>query len=365
MPGIKMKTSDLKPDFSKFSCPLPLIHKGQIVLGHGSGGRMTKDLIESIFYRYFDNPYLRKGNDFAEFNNLDQKANMKWVVSTDAHIVKPIFFPGGDIGRLAISGTVNDISVSGGIPKFITASFILEEGLQLRDLEKIAISMSITAKEAGVEIIAGDTKVAEKGSADKVFISTTGIGILNQNTVIRGDQAKAGDSVIISGTIGDHGIAVLAARNELGFRTKVESDVAPLNILIQNVLKQNIEVHVMRDPTRGGVATTLNEIALQSKVTITLDETSIPIKQEVRSACEMLGFDPLYIANEGKVIIISPIIHAEDIIQILQDHPLGKDAKIIGEVSKADSTPRVIMKTQIGGTRIVDMLSGEMLPRIC
>jgi len=326
---------------------------------------MTKDLIESIFYRYFDNKYLRKGNDFADISLGGLNPDEKFIISTDAHIVKPIFFPGGDIGRLAISGTVNDISMSGGIPKFITASFILEEGLEIQDLEKIAISMSATAKEAGVEIIAGDTKVAEKGSADKVFISTTGLGILSKGNLISGDKSKPGDSVIISGTIGDHGIAVLAARNELGFRTTIQSDVAPLNNMIRALLSEEIEIHTMRDPTRGGLATTLNEIAIQSNATITLEETAIPIRREVRSASDMLGFDPLYIANEGKVIIIAPSKNCARIINLLRNHPLGRDAAVIGEVAAAETKPRVVMNTEIGGTRIVDMLSGMMLPRIC
>ena len=352
-------------NLENFSCPLPLNHKGQIVLGHGSGGIMTKNLIETIFYRYFDNEYLRKGNDFADISTEISNSEDKWIVSTDGHIVKPIFFPGGDIGRLAISGTVNDICMSGGIPKFITASFILEEGLEISDLEKIAISMSVTAKEADVEIIAGDTKVAEKGSADKVFITTTGLGILRKGNLISGDKAKPGDSVIISGTIGDHGIAVLAARNELGFRTTIQSDVAPLNKMIQTLIAEEIEIHAMRDPTRGGLATTLNEIALQSKVAITLEETTIPIKKEVRSASDLLGFDPLYIANEGKVIIIAPSKNSARIIDILRKHPYGSNAAVIGEVTSKESKPRVVLNTEIGGTRIVDMLSGEMLPRIC
>jgi hydrogenase expression/formation protein HypE len=352
-------------NFESMVCPIPLSHKETIVMSHGSGGRMTLDLIRSVFQKYFQSPLLTRGNDFADIHVDGGLKDQRIVVSTDGHIVNPLFFPGGDIGRLAVSGTVNDISMSGGIPRFITASFILEEGVPISDLEKIVASMQQTAEEAGVQIIAGDTKVAEKGKADKVFISTTGIGFVSENTKIGGEFAQPGDAVIISGSIGDHGIAVLAARNELGFRTTITSDVAPLNHLIQSVMEAAPDVHVLRDPTRGGLATSLNEIAAQSNVSIELVETDIPIKQEVRSACEILGFDPMYIANEGKVIIILPDNQAQAAMDILQGHPLGRQAVIIGHVIASSGTSRVTMKTNIGGTRIVDILSGEMLPRIC
>lgn len=351
--------------FESMACPIPLSHKDTIVMSHGSGGRMTLDLIHSVFQKYFQSPLLTRGNDFADIQVDSHLKSHRIIVSTDGHIVNPLFFPGGDIGRLAISGTVNDISMSGGIPLYITASFIIEEGVPISDLERIAASMQETADEAGVQVIAGDTKVAEKGKADKVFISTTGIGFVSEKTNIGGEYAQQGDAVIISGSIGDHGIAVLAARNELGFRTTITSDVAPLNHLIHSVLKAAPDVHVLRDPTRGGLATSLNEIAAQSKVSIELVETDIPVMQEVRSACEILGFDPMYIANEGKVIIILPHDQAKSAIDALHAHPLGKKAVIIGRVIKTTGTPRVTMKTTIGGTRIVDMLSGEMLPRIC
>jgi len=326
---------------------------------------MTRDLIDSVFQKHFANPVLSKGNDFADIELDNTKENGKIIISTDAHIVNPIFFPGGDIGRLAIAGTVNDISMSGGDPKYITASFIIEEGFSISDLERIAVSMQNTAEEAGVILVAGDTKVAEKGKADKIFISTAGIGFAHTDSNIGGQYAEDGDAVIISGSIGDHGIAVLAARNELGFRTSIESDVAPLNHMIKSALMASPGIHVLRDPTRGGLATTLNEIALQSGVSIELIETDIPVKKEVNAACEMLGFDPLYVANEGKVIIILPAAEVEAVLLVLKDHLLGKDAALIGYVHKSVSNPRVTMKTRIGGTRIVDMLSGEMLPRIC
>jgi len=354
-----------KPSLDNLICPLPLPHKDRIVMSHGSGGRMTKDLIDSVFAKHFSNSALAKGNDFADLALPADIQHRKLIVSTDAHIVSPIFFPGGDIGRLAVSGTVNDVSMSGGEPLYLTASFIIEEGFPIADLEKIAFSMRQTADEAGVMIVAGDTKVTEKGKSDKIFISTTGIGLATFEKEIGGQCALPGDSVILSGTIGDHGIAVLAARNDLGFRTTIQSDVAPLNKLIKLASDLSPDIHVLRDPTRGGLATTLNEIALQSQVSIKLIEKDIPIKPEVRGACEMLGFDPMYVANEGKVIIFLPEAQADNVLNALKNHPLGKNAVIIGQVIQASGTPRVTMKTVIGGTRIVDMLTGEMLPRIC
>jgi len=351
--------------FEGLVCPIPLNHKKFIVIGHGSGGRMTHDLIRDIFQSSFGNPILNSFNDFAGVILPDQaKMKGRLCISTDAHIVNPIIFPGGDIGRLAISGTVNDISMSGGIPLYVTASFIIEEGLSFDVLRTIATSMNTAALEAKVQIVAGDTKVVEKGKADKLFISTTGIGWIPEGRQIGGEMAQEGDVVIISGTIGDHGIAVLAARGELKFSTTIQSDVAPLNQLIQNILETAPHVHVLRDPTRGGLATSLNEIALQSQVSILLEEDAIPVNPEVRAACEMLGFDPLYVANEGKVIIILPANEADAALKTLHHHPLGKNAEKIGVVKK-EPTKRVLLKTLIGGTRIVDMLAGEMLPRIC
>ena len=354
-----------KTSLDNLVCPLPLAHKDRIVMSHGSGGRMTKDLIDTVFVKYFSNSALAKGNDFADLLLPDDNQHRKLIVSTDAHVVSPVFFPGGDIGRLAVSGTVNDVSMSGGEPLYLTASFIIEEGFPIADLDRIALSMRQTADEAGVMIVAGDTKVTEKGKSDKIFISTTGIGLAPAEKEIGGQCAQPGDCVIISGTIGDHGIAVLAARNELGFRTTIQSDVAPLNKLIRSALDVSPDIHVLRDPTRGGLATTLNEIAVQSQVSIMLVEKDIPIKPEVRGVCEMLGFDPLYVANEGKVIIILPEGHAHKVLLALKVHPLGRDAVIIGQVMQPIDSPRVTMKTVIGGTRIVDMLTGEMLPRIC
>jgi hydrogenase expression/formation protein HypE len=351
--------------FEGLVCPLPLKQKDAIVIGHGSGGRMTHELIQEIFQKSFGNPILNSSNDFAAVA-LPEKAKMKGSIclSTDAHIINPIIFPGGDIGRLAISGTVNDISMSGGIPLYITSSFIIEEGLPIGTLKTIVDSMKTTALEAGVQIVAGDTKVVEKGKADKLFISTTGMGWIPEGRQIGGEMAQDGDVIIVSGTIGDHGIAVLAARGELKFSTTIQSDVAPLNHLIHSVLEAAPHVHVLRDPTRGGLATSLNEIAFQSQVSILLEEDAIPIDPEVQAACEMLGFDPLFVANEGKVIVILPANEADAALYKLQNHSLGKKAAIIGMVRK-DPKYRVLLKTTIGGTRIVDMLAGEMLPRIC
>lgn len=363
----KTENNQTQANIANASCPLPLRHKDHIVLGHGSGGRMTNELIEQVFQAHFTHPQLLLGNDFASLLPSEYDlSNGSLSVSTDAHIVQPIFFPGGDIGKLSICGTVNDVAMSGAVPLFITASFILEEGLSIATLEKIVQSMAETANEANVAIVAGDTKVAEKGSVDQIFISTTGIGWIPGDRKINGQSAQAGDMVILSGTMGDHGIAVLAQRGELGFSTTIESDVAPLGELIQQLLQAAPHTHVLRDPTRGGVATTLNEIALQSNVDIKLEEKNLPVKKQVQAACEMLGFDPLYIANEGKLLAFVPPDEVDAAMASLHNHPNGKEAIIIGQVYQKDGdTPRVTMHTNIGGSRIIDTLAGELLPRIC
>jgi hydrogenase expression/formation protein HypE len=346
-------------------CSLPLKHDDQIILGHGSGGRMTQELINRVFMPNLSSNSLVTGNDFGQ-GTLPVESGMigHLAISTDSHIVKPIFFPGGDIGKLAVCGTVNDISMSGGIPIYLTAGFILEEGFSIFDLSKIAQSMKNAADEAGIQFIAGDTKVVEKGSADGVFINTSGIGWIPDCYKIGGQVAQSGDIVIISGTIGDHGIAVLAARGDLGLETDIQSDIAPLNHLIRALLHVAPNTHTLRDPTRGGLATTLNEIAVQSKVSIWIDEDSIPVNPAVRTACEMLGFDPLYVANEGKMIVIVPPEEVELAMLALKSHPYGINASRIGVV-RSESPGRVVEKTTIGGTRLLDMLTGEMLPRIC
>ncbi len=346
-------------------CAVPLRHTEQIVMGHGSGGRMTRDLIEKTFKPFLGSEPLAAGNDFAAvLGSDDGQMGGRLAVSTDSHIVTPLFFPGGDIGRLAVCGTVNDISMSGGKALYLTAGFILEEGLRVEVLEQVLASMQAAAAEAGVQIIAGDTKVVERGKADQLFINTAGIGWIPEGRKVGGELAQPGDVVLISGTIGDHGIAVLSARGELGFEAQVISDVAPLNQLIQGVLEAAPHTHVLRDPTRGGLATTLNEIADQSRVAILLDEARIPIHPPVRAACEMLGFDALYVANEGKVIVIVPEAETEAALLAMRSSKYGSEATRIGIVQESPAK-RVLMRTLIGGTRILDMLSGEMLPRIC
>jgi hydrogenase expression/formation protein HypE len=347
-------------DMTGAVCPLPLQHDEQIVMGHGSGGKMAHDLIRKVFLPAFDNPALAAGDDGAV---LERPAG-RMVLSVDSHVVFPLFFPGGDIGHLAVCGTVNDVAVMGATPLYLTAGFILEEGLPLETLRRVVESMKRAADEAGVKIVSGDTKVVERGKGDGLYVSTTGVGILPEGREISGRRAQAGDLVILSGPMGDHGIAVLAARGELGFETDVESDCAPLNGLIADILAASPNLHVLRDPTRGGVATTLNEIARQSGVCITLNEAALPVRPQVAAACEMLGFDPLYIANEGRVLVVLPRDEADAALKAMCAAKYGAEAVVIGEVSAAPQG-RVLLKTAYGSTRVVDMLAGEMLPRIC
>ena len=349
-----------KIDFNGATCPVPINHNERVIMGHGSGGLLSQKMIRDVFINAFSNPVLNKGNDAGFLGKIDKPI----TVSTDAHVVFPLFFPGGDIGKLAICGTVNDVSMLGAKPLYITASFILEEGLLFSDLYKVVWSMKKAAEEANVIIVAGDTKVVEKGKGDGVFISTTGIGVIDSENKISGDLAKPGDKVIISGTLGDHGIAVLNARGDLGFSADIESDVAPLNSMIHEIISASKNIHVLRDPTRGGLATTLNEIAIQSNVCIKIEEDKIPVLPEVNSVCEMLGFDPLYIANEGKLIVIVSAEDSEKVLEVIKNNQYGKDAKKIGEVVESPEG-RVLMKTILGSHRIVDTLRGELLPRIC
>jgi hydrogenase expression/formation protein HypE len=342
-------------------CPTPIQQRDRIVMGHGSGGKLMHDLIAKMFLPAFDNPLLRAGDDAAVFR---LSACSQLALSTDSHVVYPLFFPGGDIGRLAVCGTVNDVAMLGARPLYLTAGFILEEGLELDVLQRVLASMREAANEAGVQIVAGDTKVVQKGKADGLYINTSGIGAVLTGVEVGGAQARPGDVVILSGPIGDHGIAVLGARGELGFDAEVQSDVAPLNHLIVDLLEASERIHVLRDPTRGGVATTLNEIAQQSGVGITLLEQDIPVRPAVRAACEMLGFDPLYVANEGKLIAIVGREDADRVLSVMRQNRYGADAVIVGVV-QAESPGRVLLKTAIGSHRIVDVLLGEMLPRIC
>ncbi|HDD62337.1 MAG TPA: hydrogenase expression/formation protein HypE [Chloroflexi bacterium] len=342
-------------------CPLPRKLTDKIVQGHGSGGKMMADLIKDVFYPPLANPALLAGDDAGVVEISD---GIRLAVSTDAHVVSPLFFPGGDIGKLSVCGTVNDVAMVGARPLYLSASFILEEGLDISILEKVVTSMKEAADEAEVQIICGDTKVVAYGEADGLYISTTGIGLLEPGRSIGGSQAKPGDQVIVSGSLGDHGIAVLEARGDLGFETNLESDIAPLNHLIRAMLSVSDKVHVLRDPTRGGAASALNEIAKQSQVGIILDEGSIPVKPAVAAACEMLGFDPLYIANEGKLLAVVGSEDAPRILEEMRQTRYGKDAVVIGQVEE-NPPGRLLLKTGLGSTRIVDLLAGEMLPRIC
>jgi hydrogenase expression/formation protein HypE len=342
-------------------CSPPLTHNDQIVMGHGAGGRMSRQLIQKVFMAAFDNPALREGDDAAR---LMSALHPTLAISTDSHVVFPLFFPGGDIGRLAVCGTVNDVAMLGAKPLYLTAGFILEEGLPMETLARVVASMQAAADEADVQVVAGDTKVVQKGKADGLYITTSGVGVIRPGLTIGGAQAKPGDVVILSGSIGDHGIAVLDARGELGFQARVESDVAPLNHLIEAMLNASSQIHVLRDPTRGGLATTLNEIASQSNVGILLNEENIPVRPEVAAACEMLGFDQLYVANEGKLVAVVAREDAQALIDAMHATRYGENAVIIGEVTD-EPRGRVLLKTGYGSTRIVDMLAGEMLPRIC
>jgi hydrogenase expression/formation protein HypE len=348
-------------------------------MGHGSGGRMSQDLISRVFLPHFENPALCLLDDASV---VQPGSETRLAVSTDSHVVWPLFFPGGDIGKLAICGTVNDIAMVGAAPLFLTAGFILEEGLDLEILINVVESMKSAAAEAEIRIVAGDTKVVQKGKADGLYINTTGVGIVAPEIHISGSNARPGDLIIVSGPIGDHGIAVLSARGDLGFEANVSSDIAPLNKMVVEMLYQfedsapqsrakhiesyrrHPDIHVLRDPTRGGLAASLNEIARQSDVGVIVHETQIPVRPSVSAACEILGFDPLYIANEGKLIAVVAREDADLVLDRIRNHPYGESATIIGEVIESPKG-RVLMKTAIGSTRVIDMPGGELLPRIC
>jgi hydrogenase expression/formation protein HypE len=330
-----------------------------ILLAHGSGSKLSHELIEKHLLRPLHNPLLAKLNDSAVFDLKGQLA-----FTTDSYVVNPIFFPGGDIGKLAVCGTVNDLAVCGAVPLYLSLSLIIEEGLLVKDLETVVRSIKTAAEATGIQIITGDTKVVNKGNADKLFINTSGIGVVRNKVHISGDNARIGDKIILSGAIGDHGIAVLSQREGLAFSTSVISDCAPLNTLVQQMLDVSKQIHCLRDPTRGGLATTLNELAGQSGVGMNIEEENIPVHEGVRAACELLGFDPLYIANEGKLVALVAPGDADRIVRKMQQHEYGKDAAVIGEVT-GEHKGRVVMRSRLGSSRIVDMLSGELLPRIC
>lgn len=333
---------------------------GRVEMTHGSGGRAMAQLIEELFLRALDNPWLQRLNDQAALDISGGRV----VVSTDSHVVSPLFFPGGDIGRLSVHGTINDVAMCGARPLYLTAAFILEEGFPLADLARIAQSMGRAAHEAGVPVVAGDTKVVEQGNGDGVFITTTGVGVVAPGIDIAADRARPGDRILVSGFLGDHGVAILSLRENLSFTTSIESDTAALHELVAAMVQAVPDIHCMRDPTRGGLGTTLNELAQQSGVGMLIREDRLPVREQVKAACEFLGLDPLYVANEGKLVAICPAQSADRLLAVMKEHPLAGEAAIIGEV-RDDPHQFVEMQTTFGGRRIVDWLSGEQLPRIC
>ncbi len=332
----------------------------KIQLDHGSGGRASQELVARVFLPHFDNPWL---------NDLNDSAALPWdgprlAFTTDSYVVDPIFFPGGDIGRLAVCGTVNDLAMRGAKPLYLSAGFILEEGFPLSDLERILQSMAAAAREAGVQVVTGDTKVVPRGAADKIFVNTSGLGLIPEGINVAGQNAQPGDLILVSGTLGDHGLTILSRREGLSFETPLQSDAAPLNGLVRLLLDICPQLHVLRDPTRGGLATTLNEIAHQSQVGLEIWEDALPLRPEAVAAAEILGLDPLYLANEGKLVAFLPESAGDRALAAMREHHYGREAALIGRVL-ADYPGRVFLKTAIGGRRLLDMLTGEPLPRIC
>ncbi|WP_296059708.1 hydrogenase expression/formation protein HypE [uncultured Amphritea sp.] len=336
------------------------LQSGRVEMAHGSGGKAMAQLIDELFLQAFSNPWLEQLNDQACFNLPPGRV----VMATDSHVISPLFFPGGDIGALSVHGTVNDVAMSGAQPKYLSAGFILEEGFPLADLQRIVQSMAAAAEEAGVAIVTGDTKVVERGKGDGCFINTTGIGVLPDQLNLSGNRVQPGDKVLLSGTLGDHGVAIMSLREGLTFETTIESDSQSLHDLVAAMVAAVPQINCMRDPTRGGLAATLNEIAQSSGVGISIYEARIPVKAQVSAACEFLGLDPLYVANEGKLVAFCPADKAEQLLAVMQQHPKGKQAAIIGEVT-ADPLKFVQMETVFGGRRMVDWISAEQLPRIC
>jgi len=348
-------------DFANWSCPLPLRDYPAIVMGHGGGGKLGNELVEHLFVPAFRNPELENLGDAAVID----VASGRLAMSTDSFVVQPLFFPGGSIGELAVNGTVNDLAVSGAEPKFLSASFILEEGFPLAQLAAVVQAMAEAARTAGVRIVTGDTKVVERGHGDGCYITTAGVGVVRSGIAVSPLHAKPGDVVLVSGTMGDHGMAVMSVREGLEFESPIRSDCAALNGMIAEVLKvAGDAVHVMRDPTRGGLASTLNEIATSSNVGVEIDETAMPVRAEVQSACELLGLDPVYVANEGKAVFFVRADAAERVLETLRAHPLGREAARIGRVTTQH--PRMLVaRTHMGANRVIPMQIGEQLPRIC
>jgi len=341
------------------SCPLPVTQHKTIVLGHGSGGRLTAQLVRDVFLPAFDNPTLRKLDDQAVLNIAPGKI----ALTTDSYVVTPLFFPGGDIGRLAVNGTVNDLAMSGARPLYLTAAFIIEEGLPLEDLQRVTQSMAQAAREAGVAIVTGDTKVVNRGCADKLFITTAGVGLVPDGISISASNARAGDVVIVSGPVGDHGITIWSTREGIDFAGALSSDTAPLHALVEAMIAAG-DVHVLRDPTRGGLGTSLCEIAASSSVGMELDANAVPVREEVKAACEILGMDPLFVANEGRLVAMVAESSAERVLHAMRGVPEGREACRIGRVA-AEHAGMVLVKTEVGGSRILDVPFAEQLPRIC
>jgi hydrogenase expression/formation protein HypE len=352
--------SDTILDAVSFTCPPALGAQGQILLGHGGGGQLSAQLLRDIFLPLFSNPVLDRMDDQAVL----EIGGARVAFTTDSFVVRPIFFPGGDIGSLAVHGTVNDLAMGGARPLFLSAGFILEEGFPLEMLSRVAASMAKAARAAGVAIVTGDTKVVEKGKGDGLYINTAGIGVVPDGVVLSANQARPGDRILLSGPIGDHGIAILATREGLEFEAAIASDSAPLHGLVAGMLAASREIRCLRDPTRGGVASALNEIAAQSRVSMQLWEAEIPVRDPVRGACELLGLDPLYVANEGKLLAIVAPGAAEVVLAAMRRHPLGQQAAVIGTVSEGRAG-QVTIRTVFGSTRMVDILAGDQLPRIC
>ncbi len=347
-------------NIESFSCPLPKLEYDTIQLAHGSGGKLSAELIEAVFLPCFGNEALNQMEDQATL----AVPKGRLAFSTDTFVVQPVFFPGGDIGDLAVNGTVNDVAMSGAVPKFLSIGFVLEEGLPLQELQQIVESIRTAAQRAGVHIVTGDTKVVEKGSCDKIFINTSGIGFIPSGVQLGIAHIRAGDKIILSGTIADHGMAILTRRKGLSFQSGIKSDTAALNGLIRTMLESDGTVHALRDPTRGGVATTLNEFAAQSGLGIRIYEETIPINEPVQGACEILGIDPLYVANEGKLLASVEAEKADAVLEAMRKHPFGAQAVLIGEVTETHAQ-KVVMQNRYGTERIIDMPIGEQLPRIC
>jgi hydrogenase expression/formation protein HypE len=345
------------------SCPLPKSRYDHVLLGHGSGGTLSGNLIRDVFLAGFNNQTLNRLEDQATLS-IDGAHSPRLAFTTDSFVVRPLFFPGGDIGKLAVHGTVNDLAVGGATPLFLSAAFILEEGLAIVDLKRIVASMRAACDEAGVELVTGDTKVVDRGKGDGVFITTSGIGVFPPGSSLSIRNARPGDRIIISGTLGDHGIAIMSVREGIEFETVLESDSAALTGLTRLMLQTCPAIRCMRDPTRGGLSSALNEMAIASDVGVRLRESALPLKREVKAACEMLGLDPLYVANEGKLVAAVPARDAQRVLAAMRDHPLGRQAAIIGEVVE-DHAGMVVMESLVGGERVVTMLAGEQLPRIC